>query len=119
MKVAVVGCRHLIVKHLEDYLPANVTEIVSGGARGIDSCAEYFARTHGLPLTVFYPDYDRYGKGAPLRRNNLIVQYADMVLAFWDGVSRGTAYTLRVCQNAGKPYKIFLVQADGTYKEQT
>lgn len=90
MKVAVIGSRGLWVENLGDYLPSGVTEIVSGGAKGIDSCARQYAQEHGLKLTEFLPDYPRYGRGAPLKRNLEIIAYADQVLAFWDGHSPGT-----------------------------
>lgn len=107
MKVAVIGSRTLNVQNLGDYLPPETTEIVSGGAIGIDTCAARYAREHGLKLTEFKPDYGRYGsKAAPLKRNVTIVEHADMVLAFWDGKSRGTAYTLNLCKERNKPYKI-------------
>ena len=46
MRVAVIGSRGLMVDDLGKYLPDNVTEIVSGGARGVDSCARSYAQTH-------------------------------------------------------------------------
>ena len=85
MKIAVIGSRGLQVDHLENYLPEGVTEIVSGGARGVDACARDYALRHGLKLTEFLPDYGRFGRGAPLMRNITIMEYADLVLAFWDG----------------------------------
>ena len=56
MKVAVIGSRNLTVSNLEKYLPAGVTEIVSGGARGVDTSAREYARAHGLPCTEFLPE---------------------------------------------------------------
>lgn len=107
MKIAVVGSRSITSVPLERVIPPQCTEIVSGGARGVDTCARIFAKEHGLQLTEFYPDYDRYGHTAPLKRNDLIVAHADMVVAFWDGESRGTLYTLRQCKQQGKPYRLF------------
>ena len=89
MKIAVIGSRGLKVNDLEKYLPKDVTEIVSGGARGIDKCAREYAVANGLKLTEFLPEYEKYGRVAPLRRNLQIIDYADEVLAFWDGKSRG------------------------------
>ena len=102
MKVAIIGSRNLIIKDLQNYIPENVTEIVSGGARGIDSCAGEYAIAHGLKLTEFLPEYDKYGKGAPLKRNLLIIDYADEVIALWDGTSRGTKYVIDNCKKKGK-----------------
>ncbi len=53
MKVAIVGSRSLVVLHLEDYLPAGITEIVSGGAVGVDTCAKRYAQAHGIALRNF------------------------------------------------------------------
>ncbi len=103
MKVAVIGSRDLQGNHPEDYLPEDTTEIVSGGARGIDTCAKNYALQHGLKLTEFLPDYKQYGRGAPLRRNITIIEYADMVLAFWDGKSRGTKYVIDNCKQRNIP----------------
>lgn len=80
MKVAVVGSRGLIVKNLGDYLPKNTTEIISGGARGVDTCAKEYAVANGIKLTEFLPEYQKYGRGAPLKRNITIIKKADLVL---------------------------------------
>ena len=109
MKIAVVGSRNLKIENLCDYLPAGTTEIVSGGARGIDTCAREYAKAHGLKLTEFLPDYERYGNGAPLRRNLEIIGYADAVFAFWDVKSRGTAYTIKKAQDIDKPVRIIMM----------
>ena len=108
MKVAVIGSRNLTVANLEKYLPAGVTEIVSGGARGVDTSAREYARAHGLPCTEFLPEYGKYGRAAPLKRNLQIIEYADLVLAFWDGQSRGTKFVIEHCKAQGKPVRVFL-----------
>lgn len=109
MRVAVIGSRGLWVENLEDYLPDGVSEIVSGGARGIDRCARLYAQRHHIQLTEFLPDYARYGGGAPLRRNGQIVTYADRVLAFWDGRSRGTQHTISLCRAQQVPVVVYQV----------
>lgn len=107
MRVAVIGSRGLQVDHLEKYLPEDTTEIVSGGARGIDTCAKKYALEHGLKLTEFLPEYDKYGRGAPLRRNITIIENADLVLAFWDGKSRGTKFVIDNCKKRNVPVVVF------------
>lgn len=110
MKVAIIGSRNLGVIGLENFLPKNVTEIVSGGARGVDTCAREYAQAHGIQLTEFLPDYTRYGRSAPLKRNLEIIAYADLVLAFWDGKSRGTKYVIDNdnCKKQGVPIRVYL-----------
>lgn len=107
MKVAVVGSRNLTINNLGDYLPKDTTEIVSGGARGIDSCAREYANTHNIRLTEFLPEYERYGRSAPLKRNLQIIRYADIVLAFWDGKSHGTRFVIEHCKKENVPIRVF------------
>ena len=109
MKVAIIGSRGLIVDDLSVYLPHTVTEVVSGGARGIDSCAKDYAKANGIKLTEFLPQYDKYGKSAPLRRNINIIEYADEIVAIWDGASRGTAFVINECKKRGKPVTVHIL----------
>ncbi|MBP3626523.1 MAG: hypothetical protein J6J39_00575 [Clostridia bacterium] len=108
MKVAVIGSRELRVDNLEKYLPKEVTEIVSGGARGIDTSAREYALKNNIKLKEFLPEYEKYGRSAPLKRNIQIIDYADMVLAFWDGKSRGTKFVIDNCKRIGKRVRIFI-----------
>ncbi len=108
MRVAIIGSRSLYVRNLESYLPSQVTEIVSGGAKGVDFCAKEYAVKKGLKYTEFFPDYPRYQRSAPLKRNEKIAEYADYVIAFWDGKSKGTKYTIDYCRKIGKEIKIVL-----------
>ena len=107
MRVAIVGSRNLQVENLGQYLPQETTEIVSGGARGIDTCARQWANSHSIKLTEFLPEYEKYGRSAPLRRNITIIHNADLVLAFWDQKSRGTKFVIDKCKELGVPVKIF------------
>ncbi len=75
MKIAIVGSRNLKVNNLKKYLPKNVTEIVSGGAKGVDTSAK---------------------------------EYADAVIAFWDGKSKGTKYVIDRCKKVNKDIKIYV-----------
>lgn len=108
MKVAVIGSRGLRVDNLEKYLPKETTEIVSGGARGIDACAREYAVRNNIKLTEFLPEYEKYGRSAPIKRNLLIIDYADYVLAFWDGKSHGTKYVIDNCKKKNKPVRVLI-----------
>lgn len=108
MKVAVVGSRGLQVPDLERYLPPETTHIISGGARGVDTSAREYARRTGLKLTEYLPDYAAYGNRAPLVRNDQIIAAAELVLAFWDGESRGTAYVIDRCKRTGVPIRVYV-----------
>lgn len=107
MKVAVIGSRGLKIENLEKYLPKDTTEIISGGAKGIDACARNYAKSHGIKLTEILPEYEKFGRAAPLKRNDQIIERADVILAFWDGKSRGTRYVIETCQKRGKAVQIY------------
>ena len=117
MRVAIIGSRELgesgqekcCYNQICGSVPRNCTEIVSGGAEGIDMLAQKYARENSLLFTRFDPEYGSYGKNAPLMRNAEIIKYADLVLAFWDGKSRGTAQAISLCCENNKLIEIFLI----------
>ena len=110
MKLAVIGSRSITSVDLKKYLPSRVTEIVSGGAKGVDTLAAEYAKENGLLLTEFLPDYTRYKKAAPLKRNEQIARYADAVLAFWDKRSKGTLHTISFFEREGKPVSLIILE---------
>lgn len=111
MKIAIVGSRAFADK--QAFLTfacalGDDTEIVSGGARsGPDMWAREFAQAMGCPYTEFPADWSKYGRRAGALRNQQIVDYADEVVAFWDGTSPGTEITIDMARRAGKPCRVF------------
>jgi hypothetical protein len=104
MKLAIVGSRtfndyEMVKTALKDLA---ITEIVSGGAKGADTLAEQYAAENNIPVKVFKPDWAKYGRGAGPVRNKQIVEYADKVIAFWDGESRGTKSSIDLAEKQGK-----------------
>ena len=106
IRVAIVGSRNVKDIVIGAYMPDDVTEIVSGGAKGVDTLAKEYAEKYSIKYTEFLPDYSAYGRAAPLRRNDEIIAYADEILAFWDGKSRGTAYMINNAKKQGKPVSV-------------
>ena len=88
-----------------------ITEVITGGAKGIDTLAFLAAESAGIRNRLFLPDRRKFqGKlirKAFLERNKQIVDRSDILLAVWDGKSRGTKNTLSYARKAGKP--IFLI----------
>lgn len=109
MRIAVIGSRSLRDCNISEYLPENTTEIVSGGAKGVDTCAALYASDAGIKLTEFLPDYEKYGRFAPLKRNIDIVSYSDEIIAFWNGKSRGTSFVIKEAEKQGKKVRIVYV----------
>jgi hypothetical protein len=111
MKVAIIGSRGLKVPDLENYVPPELTEIVSGGACGVDTSAREYANANNIKLVEFLPEYTKYGKVAPLKRNLQIIAYSDIVLAFWNGVNLtpGTKHVIDNCKRQGVNLKIIAI----------
>lgn len=114
IKLAIVGTRTYVKydEFIETYktLYENVvvSEIVSGGAVGVDAMAKQLARDYRITYKEFPAEWSVYGKSAAAKRNALIVDYCDELLAIWDGESRGTAMTVNMAKASGKKYMICL-----------
>lgn len=123
VKIAIVGSRSILkhqAKHIRSYV-ARIAEkypdatIVSGGAPGVDSIAEAAARTCGLKVEVFRPEWRKNGvfdKTAGFKRNKLIVDAATGVAAFWNGFSKGTKNTIDYAKSVGKTVVIYSLDGE-------
>lgn len=67
-----------------------ITEVVSGGCSGVDQLGERWARDKGIPIKVFQAEWLTYGPSAGPIRNKKMADYAEALIACWDGKSRGT-----------------------------
>ena len=108
MKIAVVGSRELKHIVLDGHIPVEATEIISGGAAGVDHCAAEYAQRKRLTLIEYLPQYEKYGRAAPIVRNKEIVNRADRIVVFWNGYSKGTLSVIRYAQKIGKPLEVVL-----------
>ena len=108
MKTAIIGSRNIVNI---DFTKINtpITEIISGGAKGVDTLAKNYAINNNINLIEIKPDYKKHHfKQAPLLRNIEIVNKSDIVYAFWDGVSKGTLFVINYCKKIGKPINVIL-----------
>ncbi|MDY6291110.1 MAG: DUF2493 domain-containing protein [Succiniclasticum sp.] len=84
-------------------------QIVSGCCRGADALGEHYAKEHRIPVKRFPADWLQYGKVAGPIRNREMAEYASegegVLVAFWDGKSRGTASMIRIAEKAGLQIK--------------
>jgi|JI9StandDraft_1071089.scaffolds.fasta_scaffold123601_3 hypothetical protein len=115
MKVAVVGSRDFTERQRLysklDRLQAKrqITLVISGGARGVDTFAVDWAKSRGIPWDIKWPDWNTHGKKAGFLRNAQIIDEADICIAFWDNVSKGTAHSIGLAKKKGIPVKIFRI----------
>ena len=104
MKIAVVGSRSFndydymtsILNNIED-----ITLIVSGGASGADRLVEMYADQNNINKLILKADWGKYGKSAGMIRNKDIVDTAEYIIAFWDGVSKGTKHMIDIANRKG------------------
>ena len=120
MKLAVIGSRkftnYLFLQRVirNKFILSKIECIVSGGAKGTDILAELFADTYGIPKKIFYPEWKVYGKRAGFIRNEYIIEYADEVIAFWNGNSKGTKNSIDIAKRLKK--KIYIIYVKGKVK---
>jgi hypothetical protein len=111
LKLAIIGSRSFTdyssFKKRIQYI--NIGEIVSGGANGADSLAEQYAKENNIPIKIFKPNWEKFGKSAGYIRNKQIIDYADQVVAFWDYQSKGTKHSIDISRKQNKLKHIFKI----------
>ena len=112
MKVIIAGGREFsdyeLLKSKCDYILSNQTEIeiVSGAARGADALGEQYASERGFLVKQFPADWS-IGKSAGHVRNKQMAQYADALIAFWDGKSKGTGHMIDLAKEQNLKVRVF------------
>lgn len=112
MKVIIAGSRTItdydLICRMCDRILSEQTdiEIVSGTARGVDKLGERYAKERDYILHKFPADWDKYGKGAGYLRNEEMAKYADALIAFWDGSSKGTKNMIDLANRYGLKIRV-------------
>lgn len=110
MKVIIAGSRTIEdMKSVERAVRVSmfdITEVVCGGARGADTLGKQWAADRGIPVSVFPADWNRWGRKAGYLRNCSMAEYADALVAIWDGSSRGTKSMIDIMRGLKKPIHI-------------
>ncbi|MBQ8207969.1 MAG: hypothetical protein IJZ89_04450 [Clostridia bacterium] len=110
MKLLVAGSRSIKNIDLSKYIVGDIELIITGGAKGIDEIAEKYADDHKLSKLVLRPQYQIYKRGAPLKRNKMMVDIADEVLILWDGKSKGSLFTIEYAKKKNKRLSVVILQ---------
>ncbi len=119
IKIAIVGSRNFndyeTLKNVVDKIISEISDseiiIVSGGAKGVDSLAELYAKEKNYKMLIFKPEWKRYGKGAGIIRNKEIVKNSDIVIAFKSINSKGTNNTIQTAIKEGKKVYIYEIES--------
>jgi len=105
MKVIIAGSRSLTNYNMVEIgmaeigITDKITCVVSGGARGVDKLGEAWAERHKKSCEVYSANWDKFGKSAGYKRNVVMAKHADILVAFWDGISRGTKHMIRTAED--------------------
>lgn len=109
MKTIIAGGRdfedfELLVESCKSEFP--ISEVVSGGAKGADRLGERFAKENNIKIKRFPPDWEKFGRSAGFVRNREMANYADSLIAFWDGKSKGTNHMIKLAKHLGLKVKV-------------
>jgi len=111
MKVIIAGSRNIHlnstqIAEIVNKSTFDITELVCGGAKGIDWAGAIWARRHNIKIKWFRPDWQKYGKAAGPIRNKEMAEYAEGLIAVWNGQSRGTKNMIDEAENLN--LKVFI-----------
>ena len=111
----------------------DITEIVSGTAKGVDKLGEQYAHENNIPVARFPADWSdlshpdaiirtnrnnyEYDARAGFRRNMKMAEYADALIAIWDGDSKGTYQMIEYAVEKGLHVKVFVPDKHGILQE--
>lgn len=116
MKVIIAGSRTIndystLLRALENF-PYDITEVVCGGAVGVDSLGERWARVKNIPVTHMPAEWNRYGNSAGPIRNRKMAEYADCALVIWDGKSKGAHNLIENMKRLNKRQVVYVESKD-------
>ena len=106
VKIIIAGGRdfsneELLTSKCDEIISNRLCEIVSGGAKGADRLGEFYAIDRNYEIHRFPADWDKFGKRAGFLRNAEMAEYADELIAFWDGASKGTKHMIDLATQKG------------------
>ncbi|MCK5020124.1 MAG: DUF2493 domain-containing protein [Candidatus Peribacteraceae bacterium] len=120
MKTIIAGSRTItdyayVEKTIEDCISvygSNITEVVSGGAPGVDTLGAQWAKKNKIKPKEFLAKWKKYGLAAGGIRNGKMAEYGDMLIAIWDGTSTGTKDMIKQAKN--KSLIVHVIRTDKT-----
>lgn len=117
MNVIIAGGRDItdydLIERAVQQSGFDIEQVVSGGAKGVDTLAVLYAQKHDKHLALFMADWDRHGRKAGPIRNGQMAEYADALIAIWDGKSKGTKNMIDQATAKGMPVYIHRIPETG------
>lgn len=115
MKVIIAGSRTIwdvdkirpIIDKAIQECKLDITEIVSGNARGVDRAGEAIAKEREIPVKIFKADWKTHGRSAGMVRNGEMAKYGEFLIAIWDGESPGTSGMVKMMLGEKKPLVVY------------
>lgn len=122
MKTIIAGSRNIqcyscLVKAVElakVLKEIEISEVISGGAKGVDTLAIQYAKKNHIKYQIYIADWNKYGKKAGFLRNTEMANNSDALIAVWDGVSKGTKHMIDIAQKQGLKTFIYKIKAPST-----
>lgn len=110
--VGIIGSRDITTLNLDLFIDKNhIGEVVSGGANGVDKIVEDWAKRNKIEFIAMLPNYKLFGgRWAPLKRDEDIVNYCDLIICFWNGKSTGSKYTMNYAVKTGKRVILHIIE---------
>lgn len=109
MRTIIAGSRNIIdhrivqtaIGEAIDDASFDITEVVCGGAKGVDELGRQWAIINKIPIKMYPAKWDELGKSAGYKRNIEMAENADALIAVWDGVSKGTKHMIDTANKFG------------------
>ncbi len=116
-KIVVAGCRYfndyeMAKSFILECLGNECDEVsfIVGDCRGADSLGKRFAIESGYNIETYPAEWSKYGRAAGPLRNKKMAEACDLVICFWDGISKGSASMIKYANKLGKSVKIKLIE---------
>lgn len=121
MKTIIAGSRNIeeyqVILDAIEASGFEITEVISGGAKGVDSLGERYGTEKSIPVKVFPADWESYGRKAGIMRNKEMAAYAEALIAVWDGNSPGTYNMITEAQSRKLKVYVLRVRMNQNLKE--
>lgn len=112
-----LACYRAVQKWKKDDIRDYITEVVCGEAKGVDTLGKELAKKANIPIKSFPAEWDKYGKKAGYLRNVQMAEYADALIAIWDGKSLGTKMMINLAKQ--NKLKVFVLNIGDNNETKT